>query len=83
MIIHKNKLYLKVPICLWRKIKRLSFLLSSWRKPMRVQHTKLQQQAISFFIVYSFSTAGILAAEKHDKVIFNIPFNCVLNRNVK
>jgi hypothetical protein len=73
MIINQNKFYQKNKIFLWRKIKSQSSLFCTWRKSVCSEYRKLQRHFFCLFVVYSLSTTGGVAAEKNDKITFNIP----------
>lgn len=73
MIILLNKFCQKTKIFLWRKIKSQSSLFCTWRKSMCSEYQKLQRHCIGLIVVYGLSTTGVFAAEKNDKVTFNIP----------
>jgi iron complex outermembrane receptor protein len=73
MIIHRNEIYKRIKIFLWRKIKIQSSLFYAWRKCICLGYKKLQQRFICLLVVYSLSTSGVFATVKNEKLMFNIP----------
>lgn len=58
---------------IWRKIKRQSSLFDVWSRSINQGYKKFHLQLVSLLLVYGLSASQVIAAEKDEKVIFNIP----------
>lgn len=73
MINHQNNTYQKIKIFLWRKIKSQSSLFCVWRNSIRLKYRILRIRFIAFILIYGLSSHWVVAEEKNEKVMFNIP----------
>mgnify|MGYP000123767831 FL=1 len=73
MINHQNNTFQKIKIFLWRKIKSQSSLFCVWGNSIRLKYRILRVRFIAFILIYSLSSHWVVAEEKNEKVMFNIP----------
>ena len=73
MINHQNNTFQKIKIFLWRKIKSQSSLFCVWGNSIRLKYRLLRVRFIAFILIYSLSSHWVVAEEKNEKVMFNIP----------
>jgi iron complex outermembrane recepter protein len=57
----------------WGKIKGQSSLICVWRKFIHKEYQKLHFRFVSIILVYCLSTSTVIAEQKDEKVVFNIP----------
>jgi len=72
MFIHQKKLFKTINKFLWRKIFNQSSLFLVWGKSIQGGYQKLQNQLLCLMMIFGLS-GNVIAAEKSDKVLFNIP----------
>lgn len=72
MFIHQKKLLTIINKFLWRKIFNQSSLFLVWEKSIQGEYQKLHYQLICLMMIFGLS-GNVIAAEKSDKVFFNIP----------